>query len=68
MATVHFYSTWENMPPFHFLADHRTVSSLMLDLIEGGSLLGHTERTSLLLVLSLKGKAQSSACFPQLDN
>lgn len=37
--------------------------SLMLDLIAGGSLLD-TERTSLPLVLPLKGEAQHSGCFP----
>ena len=36
----------------------------MLDLIAGGSLLGHTEGTSPGLVLPLRGEAESSAGFP----
>ena len=35
ILTVYFYSTWKNMPAFHFHADHRTICPLTLDLLAG---------------------------------
>lgn len=64
--TVHFHSTWKNMPPFHLHADHGTIYSLMLGMIAGRQSAWCAEGASLPLLSLPTGKAEKSACFPQL--
>lgn len=39
-GTVHFYSTWKNMPPLHFHVKYKTMCSLMLELLASGQSAG----------------------------